>query len=122
MLKQSFKFRLVPVLLVGLSLFSSGQFVRADDRPEVRREVHHEEVRRDVHQDIHRDKRYYHNGRWYRHGWLGVGVPVTLSAGVYVDGLPSAYTTVVVRGNSYYYGDNTYFQPLPEGGYVVVTP
>jgi hypothetical protein len=44
-----------------------------------------------------------------------------LSAGVFIDSLPTNYTVVVVQGNTYFYGDSTYFRQLPDGGFTVVT-
>lgn len=104
------------VIFLGLSIFSSGTWALADDHDQMKRDDSH---RADVRHVSHH---YYRNGRWYRHGWFGfeVAVPV-LSAGVYVDSLPPAYTPVVIQGTTYYYGNNTYFRPLPEGGYTVVS-
>ena len=100
------------VLFLGLSLLLPGTFASADE--------HERDVRQ--HAARHSDH-YYHNGHWYRHGWLGLNVAVpVLSTGVYVSTLPPAYTPVVVQGATYYYGDNTYFSPSPDGGYVVVAP
>jgi hypothetical protein len=106
------------VLLLGFFLVCSGGFASADDHGD------HGQMGAGMHRaDVNRhSQHYYHNGRWYRHGWFGVGVSVpVLSTGVYVDTVPPAYTPVVVQGATYYYGDNTYFSQLPQGGYTVVT-
>jgi hypothetical protein len=67
-------------------------------------------------------RHYYHNGNWNRNGWFGWGVPAPiLSNGVLVASLPPGYTTVVVQGNTYFYGENTYFSQMPAGGFSVVT-
>ena len=101
------------LLSLGSFLFSTGPLALADDHG--RGDISH---RADVRHVSHH---YYRNGRWYRHGWFGFDVTVpVLSTGVYVNALPPAYTPVVVQGATYYYGDNTYFSPSPEGGYMVV--
>lgn len=67
-------------------------------------------------------RHYYHNGQWNRNGWYGLGTPApVLSNGVLVTSLPPGYTTVVVSGNTYFYGENTYFRSMPSGGFAVVT-
>jgi len=112
------------VILFGVWVFASGALALADDRGD-HRDDDRGEVKVNVEHkgavDRH-DRHYYRNGRWYKHGWFGfeIAVPV-LPTGVYVDTLPPAYTPVVVQGTTYYYGDNTYFKPLPEGGYTVVS-
>ena len=69
------------------------------------------------------DRHYYRDGRWYRHGWLGLDIAVSaLTIGALVDSLPPRYETVVVGGVPYYYYDNVYCRPYPYGGYVVVQP
>jgi hypothetical protein len=140
MLKQALGFKIVLVLGICLSLFNSGAFaqdhdrgnnrgddrgnIRADDRGNVRSDAG-VQVSRDDRRDDRRDGRggshYYRDGRWYTHGWFGWEIPVpVLSVGVLIDSLPQSYTIVEVHGNTYYYGDNTYFRQLPQGGYTVV--
>lgn len=68
-------------------------------------------------------RHYYHNGSWYRHGWLGFDIAVgALAVGALIDALPPRCSTVVVKGVPYYYYGNYYYQPYPYGGYVVVPP
>ena len=70
----------------------------------------------------HASRHYYHNGSWNRSGWYGWGVKApVLSNGVLVGALPPGYTMVVVGGDTYYYGENTYFRQMPAGGFAVVT-
>ena len=67
-------------------------------------------------------RHYYHNGKWNRNGWYGMGASgVVLSNGFRVETLPPGYTTVDVGGVSYFYGNDQYFRQLPAGGYTVVT-
>ena len=118
MLKQILRLRTALMLWAGLSLFSPGVFAQGHDG----RDRGNDRGRHDVQRNGHRSQHYYNNGRWYRHGWFGWGVAVpTLSSGVFIDSLPQNYTVVMVQGNTYYYGDNTYFRQLPEGGFTVVT-
>ena len=71
----------------------------------------------------HGGRYYYHGGRWYNSGWLWFGAGVTaLAAGAIVAGLPPRHTTVVVSGTPYYYYENTYFRPCPNGYVVVPAP
>jgi hypothetical protein len=106
--------KLFLVLFLGFSLLSPGVFALADD--------HGQMGRSDDQQHRRHSDHYYRNGHWYRHGWFGfeVSAPV-LSTGVYVNTLPPTYTPVVIRGTTYYYGDNTYFVASPDGGYTVVS-
>ena len=107
--------KLCVVFVLGSILFTSSSLVLADEH-----QGHFRDDRGQA-RERHVSHHYYHNGNWYRHGWFGWGVRVpVLSAGVYVDTLPPAYTPVVIQGTTYYYGDNTYFRSLPEGGYTVV--
>jgi len=70
----------------------------------------------------HANRHYYHNGNWNRNGWFGWGARAPIfSNGVLVASLPPGYTTVVVSGSTYFYGENTYFRQMPSGGYAVVT-
>ena len=67
-------------------------------------------------------RHYYHNGNWNRNGWFGWWAPAPVfTSGVLVASLPPGSTTVVVQGNTYYYGENTYFRQVASGGYAVVT-
>ena len=68
------------------------------------------------------NRHYYHNGNWNRNGWYGWGVQMPVfSDGVLVASLPPGYTTVVVSGNTYFYGNDMYFRQLSSGGFAVVT-
>ncbi|MEO7775767.1 MAG: DUF6515 family protein [Steroidobacteraceae bacterium] len=62
---------------------------------------------------------YYYGGSWYgRRGasYVVVGAPF----GMYVDYLPSYYSTVWVGGTRYYYADDTYYSyDTSRRGYVV---
>jgi hypothetical protein len=118
MLKRYLRFRTVLMLLCGFSLFCA-----ASAFAQGYQDGHNgAQVRSNVQRAGHGSQHYYNNGRWYRRGWFGWGTPVpVLSAGVLIDSLPPSYSVVVVRGNTYYYGDNTYFRQLPEGGFAVVT-
>ena len=70
----------------------------------------------------HGTRHYYHNGNWNRNGWYGWGNPgPILSDGVLVSSLPPGYTTVVVSGNPYFYGNGLYFRQTSSGGFAVVT-
>ena len=72
--------------------------------------------------NFHGNRHYYHNGNWNRNGWYGWGVQAPiLSDGVLVASLPPGYTAVVINGNPYFYGNNTYFRQMSSGGFVVVT-
>jgi len=69
----------------------------------------------------HGTRHYYHHGNWNRNGWYGWGVPGPIyTNGVLVSSLPPGYTTVIVGGNPYFYGNDTYFRQMSTGGYAVV--
>jgi len=128
MLKTILKCRSALILLMGLSLFCPGAFAQghqdghtgADNAGIINRDAG--DHGRSSGQRAGRGSRhYYHNGNWNRNGWFGWGVPVpVLANGVLISSLPPGYTTVVVGGNTYFYGNNTYFTQLPAGGYTVV--
>jgi len=114
MLKTILRLKSVLILFMGMSLFCPGAFAQG----------YHDGNNGGYNgQRVgHGSQHYYNNGRWYKHGWFGWGVPVpVLPAGVLIDSLPSSYTLVVVQGQTYYYGNNTYFRQLPAGGFAVVT-
>ena len=70
----------------------------------------------------HGNRHYYHNGNWNRNGWYGWGVPgPVLGDGVLVTSLPPGTTTVLINGNTYFYGNDMYFRQMPAGGFAVVT-
>ena len=129
MLNKILNMRTTLMLLLGLAMFSPGVFAQDHrDRHDGGRDGGDRgrdpqtQVRSNDRRDGHGSQHYYNNGRWYRRGWFGWDVPVpVLTSGVLIDSLPPAYTVVVVRGNTYYYGDNTYFRQLPEGGFAVVS-
>jgi hypothetical protein len=122
-----FKLKVV-VLSLALFLFCAGPLAFADTPPNGGgQDFRSDNARVGVDDRGHRADpnrhadHYYRNGRWYHRGWFGLEFAApTLSAGVYVDSLPSSYTPVVVQGTTYYYGDNTYFAAQPQGGYTVV--
>lgn len=119
MLKQILKLKTALMFSLGLALltpcvFAQGHQDKRDDR-------NAGAINRDS-GNQHRTRHYYHNGMWNRNGWFGWGVPAPiLSNGVLVASLPPGYTTVIVQGNTYYYGENTYFRPMSSGGFAVVT-
>jgi len=119
MLKQILKFRTALMFSLCLSLFCPGVF--AQGHQEGRNGGNAGTINRGS-ANGHGSRHYYHNGRWNRNGWYGWGVPAPVfSAGVLVTSLPPGYTTVVVSGSTYYYGENTYFRQMPAGGFAVVT-
>lgn len=70
----------------------------------------------------HGNRHYYHNGNWNRNGWYGWGVPAPVySDGVLVASLPPGYTSVIVAGNPYFYGNGMYFRQVSSGGFAVVS-
>jgi len=125
MLKKILRFTSVLILGLSLSLFYSGAYAQEHGNGENRGENRRDngaQVTRDTPREGRGGSHYYRNGRWYTHGWFGWETPVSvLPAGVMVDSVPQTYTVVVVSGNTYYYGDNTYFRQLPQGGYAVVS-
>jgi hypothetical protein len=125
MLRQILRVKTALMFSLALSLFCPGVFAQGhedrhdggDNGRNIKRDAGPQERR-----DGHGSQHFYNNGRWYKHGWFGwdVAVPV-LSAGVFVDSLPTAYTVVIIQGNTYYHGDNTYFRQVSTGGFTVVT-
>jgi len=122
MLKQVLRFRVVLVSLLTLTLFSPGAFARGDDRGDNR--GYDRGGNRGDNRGYNRgDRHYYRDGKWYKHGWFGFDILVSvLAIGAFIDALPPRHTTVVVAGTPYYYGDNRYYRQAPNGGYVVVSP
>ncbi len=125
MIKQILRFRSALIFAFSLTLFCSSTFAQGDGNRDNRgngRQDSRVQVSRDTQRHVQGVNHYYRNGRWYRHGWFGWPIAVSvLSNGVLVDSLPPTYTAVLIQGNTYYYGDNTYFQQLPNGGYSVVS-
>jgi hypothetical protein len=122
MFKQILRFKTALMFLLGASLFCPGVF--AQGHQDGRNSGNAGTINRGSgtysRSDGHRH--YYHNGNWNRSGWYGWGVPApVLSNGILVASLPPGYTTVVVGGNTYFYGENTYFTQMPAGGFTVVT-
>lgn len=125
MLKQILRLKTVLMFSLGLSLFCPGAFAQGHQ------EGHNGGNNGSVinrgseargRSNGHGSRHYYHNGRWNRNGWYGWGAQAPVfSNGVLVASLPPGYTTVVVSGNTYFYGENTYFRQMPAGGFAVVT-
>jgi hypothetical protein len=119
MLKKSLRFRAIVVVVLVMAMAFSCQEAFADGRggrgggP----------GGGGYHGGGGRDRHFYRNGGWYRHGWLGFDIAVTaLAIGVLIESLPPRCETIVVAGNPYYYYGNYYYRPYPYGGYVVVPP
>ena len=128
MLKQILKFRTALMLSLCLSLFSPGVF--AQGHQEGRNGSNAGTINRNPgsqgrsngQRAVRGTRHYYHNGNWNRNGWYGWrGQAPIFSNGVLIASLPPGYTTVVVDGNTYFYGENTYFRQIPAGGFAVVT-
>jgi len=128
MIKTAVTFSSAFIFLMGLSSFCPGAF--AQGHQEGYYEGHAgiinggsgHDVRSNAQRMGHGTRHYYHNGNWNRNGWFGWGNPEPVfSNGVLIASLPPGYTSVVVSGNTYFYGNNTYFSQLPSGGYVVVS-
>ena len=64
----------------------------------------------------------YHGGGWHDDGWFWGFFATGLVAGAIVATLPPRYETVYVSGEPYYYYDNVYYRPAPNGYVVVPTP
>jgi hypothetical protein len=110
MFKRILRIRVFLVMLLILTLFSPSVFARGGDRGGDRG---HDRGR----------SHYYHDGRWYEHGWFGFGFAVSaLTIGALIEALPPRHTTVVVDNTPYYHDDTYYYRQLPEGNYVVVAP
>ena len=129
MLKQFLRFKLIMILGFCLAFFNPGAFAQNHDRQDHRGDDRENVQKNPGVQDSSHGQResrrgnhYYHDGRWFSRGWFGLGVPVSvMPAGVIIDSIPPNYTVVVIRGNTYYFGDNMYFSQLPQGGYTVVS-
>jgi hypothetical protein len=65
---------------------------------------------------------YYRGGRWYNNGWFWGSFATGLAIGTIVATLPPYHETVYVRGYPYYYYDNVYYSPYPNGYVVVPAP
>ncbi len=124
MLKQILKFKTALMFSLGLTLFCPGVFAQGHQ------DGHNGGNAGTINRGSggqgrgngHGSRHYYHNGNWNRNGWYGWGAPVPVwSDGVLVASLPPGYTTVVVSGNTYYYGNDMYFRQMSAGGFVVVT-
>jgi hypothetical protein len=124
MLKQILKFRTALMFLLGLALFCPGVFAQGhqDGRNGGNAGTINRGSSGQGRNVGHGTRHYYHNGNWNRNGWFGWGVGAPVYAdGVLVSSLPPGYTTVVVGGNPYFYGNDTYFKQMPTGGFAVVT-
>jgi len=113
----SFGTVLIFILCFGLNstdVFAQGRQEGRDGRSGI--------VNRDSGSHNRGSRHYYHNGNWNRNGWYGWGIPGPIMGdGVLVASLPPGYTTVVVGGNPYFYGNGMYFRQMPAGGFAVVT-
>ena len=124
MLKTILRLKSALVIFLGLSMFCPSVF--AQGHQEERNGGNGGTINRGAgaqgQNRGHGTRHYYHNGNWNRNGWFGWGVSSPIySNGILVASLPPGYTTVVVSGNTYYYGNDTYFSQLPAGGYTVVS-
>jgi hypothetical protein len=124
MFKQILSFKTVLMLSISLALFCPGVF--AQGHQDGNNGGNGGTINRGSHGQGrnfgHGNRHYYHNGNWNRNGWYGWGVPAPVySDGVLVTSLPPGYTSVVVAGNPYFYGNGMYFRQVSSGGFVVVT-
>jgi hypothetical protein len=124
MSKHILKLKTVLMLLISMALFCPGVF--AQGHQEGRNGGNAGIINRGdgahVRGNGHGNRHYYHNGSWNRNGWFGWGVPAPVySNGVLVASLPPGYTSVIVAGNPYFYGNGMYFRPMSTGGFAVVT-
>ena len=122
MLRKILKCRIALMFSLCLSLFCPGVFAQGHQ------DGHHGGNAGTINRGSgaqgrgHGSRHYYHNGNWNRNGWYGWGIPgPVLSDGVLVSSLPPGYTTVVVSGNPYFYGNGMYFRQTSSGGFAVVT-
>ena len=128
MLKEILSFRTALMLSLGLALICPGAFAQGHQERHNggnngstlnRGSVDHGQSRGQ--RGGHGNRHYYHNGNWNRNGWYGWGTSIPVfTDGVLVASLPPGYTTVVVGGNSYFYGNDMYFRQMPSGGFAVV--
>ncbi len=128
MLKHILRFKTALMFSVGLSMVTPGAF--AQGHQEGHNGGHNRSTmnrgsmahgRNNGQRGGHGNRHYYHNGNWNRNGWYGWGTPFpVMSDGVLVASLPPGSTTVLVGGNTYYYGNDMYFRQVPAGGFAVV--
>ena len=64
----------------------------------------------------------YHGGRWHDDGWFWGFFATVIAVGAIVATLPPLYETVYVSGQPYYYYDDIYYRPCPNGYVVVPAP
>lgn len=115
------RFLLALLLCLGLLSASVDAFARDErghDRNYGRGNKHgHEMV------VVNHHRYYYDDGRFYRPGWFGfrfsIGVP---PVGIVISYLPDRHRTLIVGGTTYYYCDNVYYKPVPQGYVVVPAP
>ena len=70
----------------------------------------------------HKDREYFfHRGHCYRHGRGGYFM-VPPPVGIVTYSLPSAATTMLIAGMTYYMFDNIFYKRVPSGYQVVETP
>lgn len=64
---------------------------------------------------------FFHAGVWYQHrgpGFVVVGPPI----GIFLPILPPDYATLWIGGIPYYYANDVYYAPVPNGYQVVQAP
>ena len=123
MLKQVLKFKTALIFSIGLSLLVPCAFAQGhNDSHNGGNRSSAAHARGNARGNGRGSRHYYHNGNWNRNGWFGWGVQAPIyTDGVLVASLPPGYTTVLVGGNTYYYGNDTYFRQMSAGGFAVVT-
>ena len=122
MLRKILNFRTALMFLLSLSFICPGVFAQGhqDGRNGGNSGTIHRGSGAYSRNNGHRH--YYHNGNWNRSGWYGWGVQAPIMTdGVLVSSLPPGYTTVVVSGNPYFYGNGMYFRQTSSGAFAVVT-
>ncbi|KJJ84919.1 membrane protein [Candidatus Omnitrophus magneticus] len=116
------KLRLVGIFLILFSLLGSSAFAdRARHGHEyrgVKQAPRHNELVFVNHKRYH-----YRDGRFYKPGFLGIGLTISLPPiGAVVSALPIGTQTIIVSNEPYYYYENVYYRPCPYGYTVVSAP
>ncbi len=69
------------------------------------------------------DRYHYRDGRFYRPGWFGMEVALTIPPfGAVVTAIPTGYTTVVTGGETYFCYNHIYYRRHANGYIVVPEP